>query len=106
MKRRANGHITGRRAPKPGTERGALDFFAISRPRVLSGIQPTADSLHLGNYLGAVRQWVALQDSHEAFYCVVDLHALTIDAPTPAELTQRTRAAAAQLLAAGLDPDR
>ena len=77
-----------------------------ARPRVLSGIQPTADSLHLGNYLGAVRQWVALQDSHEAFYCVVDLHALTMEAPAPAELTQRTRAAAAQLLAAGLDPDR
>jgi tryptophanyl-tRNA synthetase len=76
------------------------------RPRVLSGIQPTADSLHLGNYLGAVRQWVGLQDSHEAFYCVVDLHALTLETPDPAELTRRTRAAAAQLLAAGLDPDR
>ncbi len=46
-------------------------------PRVLSGIQPTADSFHLGNYLGAVKQWVALQDTHEAFYCVVDLHAIT-----------------------------
>jgi tryptophanyl-tRNA synthetase len=77
-----------------------------ARPRVLSGIQPTADSLHLGNYLGAVRQWVSLQDSHEAFYCVVDLHALTLETPDPAELRQRTRAAAAQLLAAGLDPDR
>ncbi len=77
-----------------------------ARPRVLSGIQPTADSLHLGNYLGAVRQWVGLQDSHEAFYCVVDLHALTLETPDPAELRQRTRAAVAQLLAAGLDPDR
>ncbi|HET6818483.1 MAG TPA: tryptophan--tRNA ligase [Mycobacteriales bacterium] len=75
------------------------------RPRVLSGIQPTADSFHLGNYLGAVRQWVALQDSHDAFYCVVDLHAITV-AWDPAELRQRTRVAAAQLLAAGLDPDR
>jgi tryptophanyl-tRNA synthetase len=76
------------------------------RPRVLSGIQPTADSFHLGNYLGAVKQWVALQDSHDAFYCVVDLHAITLDPPPPDELRRRTRIAAAQLLAAGLDPDR
>jgi len=75
------------------------------RPRVLSGIQPTADSFHLGNYLGAVRQWVALQDTHDAFYCVVDLHAITVPFD-PAELRARTRTAAAQLLAAGLDPDR
>jgi tryptophanyl-tRNA synthetase len=75
------------------------------RPRVLSGIQPTADSFHLGNYLGAVRQWVALQDTFDAFYCVVDLHAITVPFD-PAELRQRTRVAAAQLLAAGLDPDK
>ena len=73
---------------------------------MLSGIQPTADSFHLGNYLGAVKQWVALQDDHDAFYCVVDLHAITLDPPPPAELTRRTRISAAQLLAAGLDPDR
>jgi tryptophanyl-tRNA synthetase len=78
---------------------------AGERPRVLSGIQPTADSFHLGNYLGAVRQWVALQDSHDAFYCVVDLHAITVPWD-PAELRSRTRTAAAQLLAAGLAPDR
>jgi tryptophanyl-tRNA synthetase len=76
------------------------------RPRVLSGIQPTSSSFHLGNYLGAVRQWVALQDTHDAFYCVVDLHAITLDPPAPDELRQRTRVAAAQLLAAGLDPTR
>ncbi|MGW7411568.1 tryptophan--tRNA ligase [Streptomyces sp. NPDC054863] len=76
-----------------------------SRPRVLSGIQPTAGSFHLGNYLGAVRQWVALQETHDAFYMVVDLHAITI-AQDPAELRANTRLAAAQLLAAGLDPDR
>jgi len=76
-----------------------------SRPRVLSGIQPTADSFHLGNYLGAVRQWVALQDDFDAFYCAVDLHAITIEWE-PALLRQRTRVAAAQLLAAGLDPQR
>ena len=79
--------------------------MSTDRPRVLSGIQPTADSFHLGNYLGAVRQWVALQDTHDAFYCVVDLHAITVPFE-PAELRQRTRVAAAQLLAAGLDPDR
>src|ERR1700733_10827166 len=77
----------------------------MSRPRVLSGIQPTADSFHLGNYLGALRQWVALQDSYDAFYCVVDLHAITMP-QDPALLPQRTRVAAAQLLGAGLDPDR
>jgi tryptophanyl-tRNA synthetase len=73
--------------------------------RVLSGIQSTADSFHLGNYLGAVRQWVAMQDTHEAFYCVVDLHAMTVPFE-PAELRRRTQVAAAQLFAAGLDPDR
>src|SRR5690606_31838029 len=78
---------------------------AMSRPRVLSGIQPTADSFHLGNYLGALRSWVAMQETHDAFYCVVDLHAITVS-HDPAALRQRTRVAAAQLLAAGLDPDR
>jgi len=73
--------------------------------RVLSGIQPTADSFHLGNYLGALRQWVALQDSYDAFYCVVDLHAITVP-QDPALLPKRTRIAAAQLLGAGLDPER
>src|ERR1700734_3689623 len=77
----------------------------MSRLRVLSGIQPTADSFHLGNYLGALRQWVALQDSYDAFYCVVDLHAVPVP-QDPALLTRRTRVAAAQLLGAGLDPDR
>jgi tryptophanyl-tRNA synthetase len=72
---------------------------------VLSGIQPTADSFHLGNYLGALRQWVALQDTHEAFYCVVDLHAITVE-QDPKLLRQRTRVSAAQLLALGIDPER
>ncbi|HLL67894.1 MAG TPA: tryptophan--tRNA ligase [Micromonosporaceae bacterium] len=76
-----------------------------ARPRVLSGIQPTADSFHLGNYLGAVRHWVTLQETHDAFYCVVDLHAITAG-HDPAVLRRRTRASAAQLLALGLDPDR
>ena len=77
------------------------------RPRVLSGMQPTADSLHLGNYLGALQHWVSLQETHEAFYCVVDLHALSAATPpTPAELRDRTRRTAAQFLAAGVDPER
>jgi tryptophanyl-tRNA synthetase len=73
--------------------------------RVLSGIQPTADSFHLGNYLGAVKQWVELQQDHDAFYCVVDLHALTVETE-PAILRRRTLASAAQLIALGLDPQK
>ncbi|HVV14169.1 tryptophan--tRNA ligase [Amycolatopsis sp.] len=76
-----------------------------ARPRVLSGIQPTADSFHLGNYLGALRQWVALQDTHETFYMVVDLHAITVE-QDPKVLRERTRVSAAQLLALGVDPAR
>jgi tryptophanyl-tRNA synthetase len=75
-------------------------------PRVLSGIQPTGDSMQLGNYLGAVRNWVGMQDGHDAYYCVVDLHSLTLDPPEPEVLRQRTRIVTAQLLAVGLDPDR
>ncbi|MCY7340286.1 MAG: tryptophan--tRNA ligase [Pseudonocardia sp.] len=75
------------------------------RPRVLSGIQPTADSFHLGNYLGAIRQWVALQDDHDAFYFVPDLHAITMG-HDPRTLADRTRNGVAQLLALGLDPER
>jgi len=75
------------------------------RPRVLSGIQPTADSFHLGNYLGALRQWVALQDDHDAFYFIPDLHAITVE-HDPKLLAARTRVAVAQLLALGLDPRR
>ena len=73
--------------------------------RVLSGIQPTAESLHLGNYLGAVKQWVELQTGNDAFYCIVDLHALTVETE-PATLRRRTLAAAAQLIALGLDPKK
>ena len=77
----------------------------VPLPRVLSGIQPTAGSFHLGNYLGALRQWVALQDTAEAFYCVVDLHAITMDWD-PEQLRQNTLVSAAQLLALGVDPER
>jgi tryptophanyl-tRNA synthetase len=77
----------------------------MARLRVFSGIQPTADSFHIGNYLGAVRQWVTLQDTHDAVYCVVDLHAITVP-QKPADLRRRTRVAGAQLFAAGLDAER
>ncbi|AMY24564.1 Tryptophan--tRNA ligase [Rhodococcoides fascians] len=72
---------------------------------MLSGIQPTADSFHLGNYLGAVRNWVELQEEFDAFYFVPDLHAITVP-QDPKELRRRTRIAAAQLLAVGIDPEK
>jgi tryptophanyl-tRNA synthetase len=74
-------------------------------PRILSGMQPTSDSLHLGNYLGALVNWVGLQDGFDAYYFVADLHALTV--PTePEVLRRRTRITAAQYIAAGVDPQR
>jgi tryptophanyl-tRNA synthetase len=78
---------------------------AASRPRVLSGIQPTADSFHFGNYLGALRQWVALQTDYEPFFFIADLHAITVE-QDPRQLRDRVRRAAAQLLAMGIDPER
>src|SRR5690242_21957543 len=72
--------------------------------RIFSGIQPTGRK-HLGNYIGAIRQYVSGQDQGEAIYCIVDLHATTV-AYDPAELRERTLDTAAILLAAGLDPDR
>lgn len=74
-------------------------------PRVLSLIKPTAHSFHLGNYLGALRQWVPLQEDHDAFYGIADLHALTVE-QDPKELHDNTLRGAAQLIAAGVDPTR
>lgn len=76
-----------------------------SKQRVLSGIQPTADSYHLGNYLGALKQWIDLQDTYEAFYFIPDLHAITVE-QDPEELRARTIAGCAQLIALGIDPDK
>ncbi|GAA1428490.1 tryptophan--tRNA ligase [Mycobacterium cookii] len=73
--------------------------------RVFSGVQPTSDSLHLGNALGAVTQWAHLQDDHDAFFCVVDLHAITVP-QDPDVLRRRTLVTAAQYLALGVDPAR
>ena len=72
-------------------------------PRLYSGMQPSADSLHLGNYIGALLQWKDLQSTHDAFFSVVDLHAITV-AQDPAELREKTRRTAAQYIAAGIDP--
>lgn len=77
----------------------------MSKKRVLSGIQPTHDSFHLGNYLGAIKQWAQLQEENDAFYCVVDLHALTVETD-PKLLQKRTLLSAAQLIAIGLDPNK
>lgn len=75
------------------------------RPRILSGMQPTDGSLHLGNYIGALRQWVNLQNDFDALYFVADLHSLTVN-PDPDALRERARRTAAQYLAAGVDPER
>jgi tryptophanyl-tRNA synthetase len=92
------------------TSRWAPDTMAgmsevPGRPRLFSGMQPTSDSLHLGNYLGALVQWVAMQETHDATYCVVDLHAITIEV-APDVLRDRTRRTAAQYIAGGIDTDR
>ena len=79
----------------------------MSKPSrvVFSGVQPTSDSLHLGNALGAVQQWVGLQNDYETYFCVVDLHAITVP-QDPAVLRHRTLVTAAQYLALGIDPAR
>jgi len=77
----------------------------MSRPRVLSGIRPTGESFQLGNYVGAVRHWAAMQDESECFFFLADLHAL-IDVAEPDQLRRRTREAVAELLAMGVDPAR
>lgn len=76
-----------------------------TKARVVSGLQPTSDSYHLGNYLGAVRQFIKLQEDYDAFYFIPDLHAITVN-QEPAELRKRTLAGVAQLLALGIDPER
>ena len=77
----------------------------MTKPIILSGMQPSSDSLHLGNYIGALTNWVAMQDEFDAYFCVVDLHAITVP-QDPAELRARTRATAAQYIAAGIDPTK
>jgi tryptophanyl-tRNA synthetase len=78
---------------------------AGTRHRVLSGMQPSADSLHLGNYLGALVNWVKVQDEFDAYFFIPDLHAITT-AQDPEVMVQRTRTTAAQYIAGGIDPER
>ncbi|ROQ36702.1 tryptophanyl-tRNA synthetase [Frondihabitans sp. PhB188] len=75
----------------------------MTPPRLFSGMQPSGDSLHAGNYIGALQQWVALQDTHDALFCVVDMHAITVP-QDPATLRATTRRTAAQYIAGGIDP--
>ncbi|MCU1573607.1 MAG: tryptophanyl-tRNA synthetase [Micrococcaceae bacterium] len=79
--------------------------MTAARQRILSGAKPTADSLHLGNYIGAVRQWVDMQSQYDAVFFIPDLHAVTVDFE-PGELARRTRTVAAQYIAAGIDPEQ
>jgi tryptophanyl-tRNA synthetase len=79
--------------------------MAMTKENLLSGMQPSAGSLHLGNYLGALVNWTKMQDDYNAYYCVVDLHAITV-AQDPKELRQNTRITAAQYLAAGIDENK
>ena len=76
-----------------------------TKPRLFSGMQPSADALHIGNYVGALLQWRDMQDDHDAIFCVVDLHALTVP-QDPAALRDHVRRTAAQYIAAGIDPER
>jgi tryptophanyl-tRNA synthetase len=75
------------------------------KPRIFSGIQPSAESLHIGNYIGAIQQWKAMQDAFDAIFCIVDLHAITVP-QDPKSLRDATRTLAVQYIAAGIDPER
>jgi tryptophanyl-tRNA synthetase len=92
-------------ASMSSTESAPAPAAGTARPRVLSGIQPTSDTIHLGNYLGAVRQWAQLQDEFEPFFFIADQHAITVDYE-PKALRERSLRSVAQLLAAGVDPER
>ncbi len=77
----------------------------MSKANLLSGMQPSADSLHLGNYLGALNNWVAMQEEFNAYYMIADLHAITVP-QDPKQLLENTRRTAAQYIAAGIDPSK
>src|SRR6266478_4978289 len=79
--------------------------MSASRALAFSDVQPTPDSLNLGNALGAIKQWVGLQDEYDAYLCVVDLRAITLP-QDPEQLRRRTLVTAAQYLALGIDPSR
>jgi tryptophanyl-tRNA synthetase len=98
--------LTDRRRPPDTTadQHSEPDQMAPTNDRVFSGIQPSGVPT-LGNYLGAIRNWVPMQDTHECIFCVVDLHAITVW-QDPQELARQTREMAAALIACGLDPKR
>ena len=77
----------------------------MTTPRLFSGMQPSADSLHFGNYAGALLQWIGMQNTHDAVFCVVDLHAITVP-QDPKTLAATTRKTAAQYIACGIDPQK
>ena len=79
--------------------------MSTTRPIIFSGMQPSSDSLQLGNYIGALSQWTGMQEDYDAIFCVVNLHAITVP-QDPKELAERTRRTAAQYIAAGIDPER
>ena len=81
------------------------DITSASKPVIFSGMQPSSDSLQLGNYIGALSQWTKMQEDYDAFFCVVNLHAITVP-QDPKELIERTRRTAAQYIAAGIDPEK
>jgi len=99
--------MTGMSASDPAPMSAAPTSPATGthRPRILSGMQPTSDSLHLGNYIGALLNWESLQDEFDAYYFVADLHALTVPMD-PEVRRRRTRVTAAQFIAGGVDPQR
>ena len=76
-----------------------------AKPTLFSGMQPSSDSLHLGNYIGALSQWTQMQEDYDAIFCVVKLHAITVP-QDPADIVLRTRRTAAQYIAAGIDPEK
>lgn len=77
----------------------------MKKPRLYSGMQPTNDSLHVGNYIGALVQWRKMQEEYDAFFSVVDLHAISVP-QDPKELREKTRRTAAQYIAAGIEPEK
>jgi len=77
----------------------------MAKPRIYSGMQPSSGSLHLGNYIGALQQWRRMQDDYDAFFSIVDLHAITVP-QSPDVLREQVRTLAAQYIAGGIDPDR
>lgn len=92
-------------APTPGEVPDTGGARSAGRPRALSGVQPSSDSLHLGNYLGALRNWVKMQDENDSIFFIADMHSITVP-QDPAELTRRTRMTVAQYIAAGIDPEK